>query len=139
MPRPVGDRAPGPFATAAQIWTAYRRGEIDDQRYGVHMELPFRGAPFIRDYVILELAHRQRDELLLWDRWGAMSTNPVGEIDGDLGLIDEVAALLLAADGGDEAAEAELERRYGQDDRLRPGATVICVSPTNGLLTEVRV
>src|SRR5262249_9193454 len=47
MPRLVGDRAPGPFATAAQVWTSYRRGEIDDQAYGVGPELPFRGAPFI--------------------------------------------------------------------------------------------
>jgi Transglutaminase-like superfamily len=130
MPRPVGDRPPGPFATAAQIWTAYRRGEIDDQAYGVHMELPFRGGPFIRDYVILELAHRQCDELLLWDRWGAMSENPVGEIEGDLGLIDELAGLLLAADEGDTAAEAELEKRYVGDDRLHPGSTVVCISPT---------
>lgn len=129
LPREVGDRRPGPFATAAQIWTAYRRGEIDDQRYGVHMELPFRGAPFIRDYVILELAHRRRDELLLWDRWGAMSTNPVGELTGDLGIVDEIAALLLAADDGDGDAEAELERRYAADDRLHPGRTITCVSP----------
>jgi hypothetical protein len=136
MPRVVGDRKPGPFATAAQVWTAYRRGEIDGQDYGVDPDLPLRGGPFLRDYVIMELAHRRGDELLLWDRWGAGSTNPVGELTDDVGFIDEAAALLLRADDGDEAAEAELAERYARDERLHPGAEVICVSPT-GVATSV--
>jgi len=136
MPRMVGDRAPGPFATAAQVWTAYRRGEIDGQNYGVDPDLPLRGGPFLRDYVIMELAHRCGDELLLWDRWGAGSTNPVGQLTDEVGFIDEVAALLLRADEGDEGAEAELVERYAADDRLHPGAEVTCVSPT-GVVSSV--
>jgi hypothetical protein len=131
MPRGFG--APiEPFVTAAQVWSAYRRGDIDPETYGVDGDLPFHGPWFIRNYVIGELAHRQRDELLLWDLWGDMSL----ELDGDLELIDRVAALLLAADLGDEAAEAELATLYATDSRLRPGDQIRSSSPTE---TQFRV
>lgn len=129
IPRRVGAHpaAPPLFATAAQVWTAFRAGEIDADRYGVGPDLPHLcGGWFIYNYVLLELAHRQRDELLLWDGWGAMRD----DLGGDLGLVDEVAALLLAADDGDDAAERELADRYAKDDRLRPGDRIISRSPT---------
>ncbi len=135
LPRLVGatPSAPPLFATAAQVWTAYRRGDIDPSRYGVDPEIPLGGPWFIRNYVLAELAHRQRDELLLWDIWGDMSIT----LDGaDVALADEVAALLLAADDGDPAAEATLDRRYAADPRLHPQGTVRCLSPT-GLTINV--
>ncbi len=113
------------FATAAQVWIGYRRGDLDVNRYGVGMGVPIGGDWFVRNYVLLELAHHQRDELLLWDQWGAMS----GQLDGDLGLIDDVAALLLAADGGDQSAEDQLSQWYATDSRLHPGDRVLCWSP----------
>jgi hypothetical protein len=121
------------FITAAQAWTWFRRGEIDPDTYGVDPAMPFRGDWFIRDQVLHELAHRQRDELLLWDEWGAMGQDRGGE---DLDLIDEVAALLLAADDGDESADRELARRYAADPRLHPAGRVTCLSPT-GITTTV--
>jgi hypothetical protein len=130
VPRLVGAHPGGtpPFETAAQVWTAHRRGEIDVDRYGVAPDMPFRGAPFARRYVLLELAHRERDELLLWDGWGAM------EDSGDPGLIDEIAGLLLAADGGDEAAERELADRYRAGERLNPDGQVRSHSPTGNVV-----
>lgn len=116
---------PGAFETAAQVWTGFRRGELDVSTYGVAPGLPIGGGWFVRNYVLLELAHRQRDELLLWDGWGAMGD----DLDGDLDVIDEVAALLLAADAGEAAAEAKLESWYAKDPRLRPGDRVQCFSP----------
>jgi len=123
------------FATAAQVWTAYRRGDIDVTQFGVGPDLPLRGDWFVRNYVLMELAHRQCDELLLWDIWGVMSL----ELDGDLGLIDDVASLLLAADGGGDpvgaergdtaAAERKLAELYATDPRLNPGDRVRCHSP----------
>lgn len=119
------------FDTAAQVWTAYRRGELDAERYGVAPELPLKGHRFVRDEVVIELAHRQRDELLLWDLWGFMVSDLDGERDPELdGLVDEIAALLLSADAGDDAAEAELASRYASDPRLHPGERVRCFSPT---------
>jgi hypothetical protein len=119
---PLGERV---FETAAQVWSRFRRGELDVDRYGVGPGVPIGGDWFVRNYVILELAHRQRDELLLWDIWGDMSPN----LDGDLELIDTVADLLLAADRGNDAAEQELTDRYRTDARLHPGEQVNCRSP----------
>ena len=118
------------FASAAEVWIAYRRGEVNIETYGVDPGLPYRGAWFVNAYVISELAHRQRDELLLWDGWGAMGGpfRPDPALDNT--LIDEIAALLVAADAGDEAAEQELSDRYAQDDRLHPGARIVSHSPT---------
>jgi hypothetical protein len=43
------------------------------------------------------------------------------QLDGDLGVIDDVAARLLAADDGAEAAERKVADRYAADSRLHPG------------------
>jgi hypothetical protein len=127
MPRLAGgDALTEPFVTAAQVWSSFRRGEIDGENYGVDRGHPVHGGWFIRNYVIGELAHRQRDELLLWDLWGDMSVS----LEGDLGLIDDIAALLLAGDAGDGPAERALAERYRADPRLRPGEEVTCMSPT---------
>jgi Transglutaminase-like superfamily len=121
---------PSAFASAADVWTAYRRGEVDADRYGVGPDLPLHGEWFIYDEVLIELAHRMRDELLLWDTWGAMADPETGTGADDVALVDEVAALLLAADRGDHAAERELAERYAADRRLHPGDRVRCFSPT---------
>ncbi|MFI5931061.1 transglutaminase domain-containing protein [Actinoplanes sp. NPDC051494] len=124
--------APGGLVPASRVWTAYRRGEIDVETYGVGAGTDFRGAWFVRNYVIQELAHRYGDELLLWDTFGAQSL----ELDGDLTLIDEVAALLTKADTGDETADRKLEQWYHADDRLHPGRTITSYSP-RGPVTDV--
>jgi len=125
---PIGYGAP--FETAAEVWRAYRSGVTDAALYGVDPSLPhLTGPEFVRGYVVVELAHRQRDELLLWDVWGdalPWTTTPAEELDA---LADEVAALLVAADAGDAAAERELEKRYASDPRLR-AHDVVTLSPT---------
>ncbi|MGA4729950.1 transglutaminase domain-containing protein [Micromonospora taraxaci] len=140
---PAGDRGfdgydidpkAGLFDSAARVWSAYRAGSIDPEVYGVSPELPIRGDWFIHDYVLIELAHRQKDELLLWDRFGAMTED---FSTADLTLVDEIAALLLAADDGDEAAEKALTDRYAGDARLRPGPQVHCMSPVSGSVSVV--
>jgi hypothetical protein len=141
---PTGPEAP--FRTAAEVWRAVRAGEADPASYGVDPDLPqLGGKDFVRDYVLLEVAHRLRDELLLWDLWGPMlAAGPpsAGQLARDAGiahphldecafdgLADELAALLVAADGGDEAAEATLAARY-TETLLRPGARVVTTSPS---------
>ncbi|MEW2382369.1 transglutaminase domain-containing protein [Micromonospora sp. NPDC047707] len=129
------DPGAGLFDSAARVWSAYRAGTIDPDAYGVDRGLPtLRGAWFIYNYVLHELAHRQKDELLLWDDFGAMT----GDIAAaDLALADEIAALLLAADDGDEAAEKALTDRYAADARLRPEPEIRSVSPVTGVFTTV--
>ncbi|GAA2474440.1 transglutaminase domain-containing protein [Winogradskya humida] len=126
--------APGGLMPASQVWTAYRRGDIDARKCGVGgAENPLRGAWFVRNYVLNEVAHRYGDELLLWDTFGVQSL----ELDGDLTLIDEVAALVTAADAGDASAERRLELRYRTDPRLHPGPTVTTYSPRTERAAEL--
>ncbi|MEV0568614.1 transglutaminase domain-containing protein [Dactylosporangium sp. NPDC050588] len=108
------------FITAAEAWTAHRREEIDADNFGADPVGPYRGHRFLLDQVRHELAHRQRDELLLWDEWG--------EVDEE--LADWVAERLLAADAGAVEAERELADRYAADPALHPGGRVHCVSPS---------
>jgi hypothetical protein len=116
------------FLTAAEVWQGYRAGRLDPDHFGTGPGSEFGGPWFIRNYVVLEVAHRHGDELLLWDGWGAMSM-PTAAPDGDdVAVIDEVAALLVAADQ-DPAAERELADRYAADDRLHPGTHVRRYSP----------
>ncbi|WP_152365441.1 transglutaminase-like domain-containing protein [Microlunatus speluncae] len=115
---PTGEGTP--FETAAEVWTGYRAGRIDATRYGVMPDSEFSGPGFVRLYVVQEVNHRYGNELLLWDG--------VGEgIDDE--LADELARLLIEADGGDAEAEEQLERRFREDPRLRPTDTVVRFSP----------
>jgi hypothetical protein len=140
MPVGVGS----PFETAAEVWLAYRRDGRDLSTYGVDRSLPHLVGPeFAIGEVFLELAHRQRDEVLLWDVWGAGAAAlpphlrpqgaPAVSDEAVEHLADEIATLLVAADAGDVEAEAELERRYASDPRLNLTAGVVTLSPDGGV------
>jgi hypothetical protein len=142
LPTPL-DMGPSPldgtgFVTAAETWVGYRRGAIDADTYGIGPEIPgFRGPFFLFDEVIFEVAHRFGDELLLWDGWGRVG-EPDRTIDEpDAQWLDEVADLLLAADGDDLDAERTLLERYRSDDGLHPGPGVLQASPFGDDLIEV--
>lgn len=124
------------FHPAAEVWRAHRIGELDVETYGVDPDVPgLHGAWFVRNYVVSEVAHRFGDELLLWDQWGTMNGLDTGE--QDVGLIDEVAALLVAADAGDIDAERRLLDLYRADERLHPGDTVLRVDlPGDALVAD---
>lgn len=121
-PRDMISGIGAPYETAAQVWTGYRAGTIDPSRYGVYLGSNSTGADFVQMYVIFEVAHRFRDELLLWDGWGATMHAPPE-------LTDELAALLLRADAGDQEAENALAEWYRTDDRLHPGSEITQHSP----------
>jgi hypothetical protein len=127
---PATTHASPSFVTAAQVWAAYRAGDLDPETYGVDPDVPvFRGERFIFDEVIHEVAHRFGDELLLWDGWGRIGEPGSPVNDDDAAWLDEVAALLLAADDGDLTAEQRLLDRYRSDDGLHPGSTIMQASP----------
>lgn len=109
-----------PFETAAEVWLGHRAGTLDADLYGVDPSLPLRGAEFVGEYVVFQLAHRYGDELLLWDMWA----DPL-----DPEVLDELATLLGRADDGDADAEAELAARYASDPVLRPASTITRTSP----------
>ncbi|MFD2793745.1 transglutaminase-like domain-containing protein [Promicromonospora vindobonensis] len=148
---PTGPESP--FQTAAEAWLAIRAGTADADRYGVGPDAPhLSGKDFVRQYVLLEVAHRHRDELLLWDIWGPQLGAPdlqeaggrqVGTWIRESGLpgtdtsdaefdavADELAYLLVAADAGDDEAADQLAELYREDVRLHPGERVLTLSPT---------
>jgi hypothetical protein len=137
----VSDLGTGPgsaFRTASRLWLDHRAGLLtaaDLDGYGVGPGSPVRGRWFVRNYVVVELAHLTGHELLLWDLWGAMTRPAVGQ-DGELvkvdppddpdldALVDRVARLLLDPDAHLDALDA-----LAADPRLDPRGGVVCASP----------
>jgi hypothetical protein len=108
------------FETAAEVWAGYRAGRLDPTGYGVDGVAELTGPGFIRSSVIMEALHRCGHEVLLWD-------------DVDRGIddaqADELARLLIAADAGDDEAEARLQHRFRTDPMLRPTGMITQRSP----------
>ena len=118
-----------PFLTAAAAWSGFRQfgASVDDLGVGIG-PVEFTGAPFVLAYLIMDVAHRFGDELLLWDYWGAMPL-PGQDLDTELG--DQLADLVLRADAGDESAEQDLREIHATDSRVRPGPEILQFSPRN--------
>lgn len=124
-------QGPGaPFETAAEAWLAHRRDGRDLAGHGPGPDVGWLNGPgFVQRYVLGDVAHRYRHEVLLWDMWGA--STPPGALpdDGDAALADRLAELTVRADAGDGAAETELEELWATDERVRPGRYVSTWSP----------
>lgn len=130
MDIPTAELGSSGFVTAAQVWVGHRAGAIDADRYGVDpANTLLRGERYVFDEVIYEIAHRFGDELLLWDGWGRIGIPGTPVTEEDAAWIDEIAALLLAADAGDLDAEQRLLERYRNDPGLHPGAEIVQASP----------
>lgn len=139
-PRDMGTGLDSPFHTAAEAWLGHRSGTFDLSRHAVFpgAEGELAGAALVRRYVLMQTAHRYGDEMLLWDAWGAAAPDGDPLSDNEL---DEIARLLVAADGVEtseaQAAERALYERYLSDARLRPGETVMQYSPLDGSCSTV--
>ena len=128
------DPRAGLFDSAARVWSAYRAGTIDPDVYGVDPGLPIRGAWFIHDYVLQELAHRQKDELLLWDELRRDDRRHRGRRSHARRRGRRTAARRRRRRRG----RGEGARRPVRDGRpLRPGPAVHSVSPVSGTITTV--
>lgn len=116
------DMPPGQFLSASEVWRRFRSGALEHpEHFGVDPNLPYKGDWFIRNYVVHELAHLNKRELLLWDWWGAMS----GELTGDLDLIDHAANLI----GRGDAVGERIIEMY-ENPALKASGRVRCYSPT---------
>lgn len=106
-PHDISTAVDSPFLTAAGAWIGYRQHgrSIDD--LGIRIPTAeFMGPPFVLTYLIMDVAHRFGDELLLWDYWAAIPL-PGRTMHVELG--DELADLVVHADAGDVDAERQLE------------------------------
>jgi hypothetical protein len=98
------DLRPGEFLTGAEAWCAYRRGEVDASRFGVHGTANF-GPAEIRGNLVKDLAAINKVEMLPWDEWGRMSKAYAHQTGADYDeLLDAVAATLVAEDLAGAAA-----------------------------------
>jgi hypothetical protein len=141
MPREV-------FPSAAEVWQGFRQGRLDVELYGVAPRLPWKGGWFVRNYVVKQLAHLCKHELLLWDEWGLMSDKLDGDLEAvgvsstvtpesspttlnassSLEAIDRLATLLLR---GDAVFEEWLE--IFQNPAFQVPSEVLCFSPTGNI------
>lgn len=126
---PVGPGAP--FKTAAEVWMGWRSGALDPNDYGVRPGGPERGPWMIQTSVIRDGAFRARQEPLLWDMWGAMA-GAGGPSEEQIALADRIAAMTVAADGGDVAEEQRMLALYQRDPRVRLPAVVSTHTPGQG-------
>jgi transglutaminase superfamily protein len=117
LPRPH-DLRPGEFLTGAEAWIAYRRGEIDASRFGVHGTENW-GPAEIRGNAVKDLAALNKVETLPWDEWGRMTDAYAGKTGADYdALLDELADVCATDD------PAAVSALYGHED-LRVPADLI--------------
>jgi hypothetical protein len=121
---PVDDVPPSLWRSAASIWRAIRRGEVDPLSCGVRFA-GIEGAWFVASAVLRDAAALSGIECLPWDYWGParrfLKTREVGV--GEAAEIDALAAALDPAPLTREAADAVLERFPW----ARPTGTVVSV------------
>lgn len=93
------DLRPGiDFQTGAEAWIALRNERIKPDQYVVAPELhvpELRGAPYIAHNLVIDLAHMNKQEMLLWDSWGIL-VDFEGPIvpEEDMSFLDDISRLL---------------------------------------------
>jgi len=98
------DLKPGEFLTGGEAWSAYRRGEIDADLFGVPGTENW-GPSEIRGNAVRDLAALNNVETLPWDEWGRMTDAYEGNTGEDYDLLlDEVAAVCASDDPAAVAA-----------------------------------
>lgn len=111
------------FLVGGRAWLMCRREGVDPESFGVEPNGQPRGLWFVRTRLLLDLAALNREELLLWDSWGATAPDaPLGP-RGDEEL-DGMADSLSRAE-----VSAITARRYYRSGRWKPPRRVRCFSP----------
>jgi hypothetical protein len=113
----------GRFIVGGQAWKMCRTGLADADDFCVEPKGPPRGLWFVRTRLLLDLAALNREELLLWDSWGAMT--PTTQLTtGELAALDQMAEV-TARRPPYLAATMRLYRA----SRWRHPRRVLCYSP----------
>ncbi len=113
------------FMVGGLVWQRCRSGQADPDLFGVDPNTNLKGMSFIPDYVILDLAAENKQELLLWDSWGLMLKGALSE--DDIALLDTLATL---TQGGNETL-AEAQSIYEHDERLRVPSVIMKFGPVS--------
>ena len=98
------------FLTGGEAWSAFRRGDIDASRFGVHGTQNW-GPGEIRGNAVKDLAALNKVEMLPWDEWGRMTDAYEDRAGSDYDDLLDTLAAVCAADDPDAVAEL-----YRHDD-----------------------
>jgi hypothetical protein len=115
------------FLTASEAWRRCRRGEADEQQFGISFA-GLRGLWFVAGNLVRDLAALNKMEMAPWDVWGAQ---PGPDEKFDLAFFDALAELTREPD----RTFAELRQRYDANDGLRVPPTVF--NALNGRLETI--
>lgn len=118
------------FIVGGLAWQWYRSGQADPNLFGLEPDSDIKGACFIQEKLIGDLAALNKQELLLWDSWGLMLKEKLS--DDDKALLDRIAVLTQ----GGNATFAEMQTTYEKEDGLRVPPRVMKYGPV-GELCEV--
>jgi hypothetical protein len=121
------------FIVGGLAWQWYRAGKIDPDLFGVDPHVDVKGADFIAERLVLDLAAMNKREMLVWDAWGIMLKDILS--DENAALLDNVAAL---TQGGDATFDA-VQAAYEDTPDLRVPETVTRFSPLGGAPREVKL
>lgn len=91
------DLGPADFLTGAEAWSAYRRGEVDGDSFGVAGTENW-GPAEIQGNAVRDLAALNKVETLPWDEWGRMTEAYAGETGADYDLLLDELARVCAED-----------------------------------------
>ena len=91
---PAMDMPPGLFLTGGQAWQLCRQGD-DSLRYGIEGDL--WGLWFVRGTMLRDLLCLNKVEPLPWDCWGIVTNDRNGPAPQEMGWLDHVAEVTIAA------------------------------------------
>jgi hypothetical protein len=100
------------FVVAGDAWRGQRAGKLDSSLCGIEK---FWGAWFIAANLVHDLAALNKQELLAWDIWGAVSRTRKELTESEIAWCDEIAAISSAPD----RSLAEICALLRSDARLR--------------------
>ena len=113
------------FWVAGQAWLRCRRGEEKPENFGI---LDMWGLFFVRDNLLRDLAALCKVELLPWDAWGQMETDPADLSEEQLALCDHIAELTTAPELDTQA----IRKIYRENESLRVPRTILSFRPAPG-------
>jgi hypothetical protein len=127
------DLTPDHFIVAPRAWQLCRTGAADPERFVVAPELQIpetRGWLQLKHNLVQDLAAVNKQEMVLWDRWGIdLENQPTA---ADRALLDHTAATMLAA-ATDPAILADLY----QQPAFQVPTTVLSFSPAEGTPRQI--
>jgi len=114
LPFDVMDVPRDQFVVAGKAWQMCLAGEADPDTFGLSV-LNEHGLWWVRQNLVRDVAALNKMEMLPWDGWGLAEGMHDDLPDGDISLLDRIAALSTRPD----AVFDELRGEYDGDSRLR--------------------